>query len=158
MNVELYERIWMGMAVVLLALFVGTIVVTATTQAIAPPSHMETIDPQNIANYPEFANPSVAVQPDGSVRVSVLAQMFSFQPDPIEVPANRPVTFRITSSDVIHGFEVVGTNAQAMAMPGYVSQFTVTFNKPGTYAIGCNEYCGLMHHNMVGKLIVKESQ
>ena len=158
MNVELYERIWMGMAVVLLALFVGTILVTATTQAMAPPSHMETIDPQNIANYPEFANPSVAVQPDGSVRVSILAQMFSFQPAPIDVPPNRPVTFRLTSSDVIHGFEVVGTNAHAMAMPGYVSQFTVTFKKPGTYTIGGNEYCGLMHHNMVGKLIVKESQ
>jgi len=22
--------------------------------------------------------------------------------------------------------------------------------------IGCNEYCGTMHHNMVGKLIVKK--
>jgi cytochrome c oxidase subunit 2 len=96
------------------------------------------------------------VQPDGSVSASIVAQMFSFSPDPIEVPVNRPVKFRITSADVIHGFEVVGTNAQAMAIPGYVSQFTVTFTKPGTYAIGCNEYCGLMHHTMVGKLIVKE--
>jgi cytochrome c oxidase subunit 2 len=145
----------MWMAVVLLALFVGTIVVTATSQAIAPPSHMETIDPQNLANYPEFANPAVTVQPDGSVRASIVAQMFSFSPDPIEVPANRPVTFRITSADVIHGFEVVGTNAQAMAIPGYVSQFTLTFKTPGTYTIGCNEYCGLAHHTMVGKLIVK---
>jgi cytochrome c oxidase subunit 2 len=156
MNVEFYERIWMWMAVVLLALFVGTILVTATSQAVHPPSHMETIDPQNLANYPEFANPAVTVQPDGSVSASIVAQMFSFSPDPIEVPVNRPVKFRITSADVIHGFEVVGTNAQAMAIPGYVSQFTVTFTKPGTYAIGCNEYCGLMHHTMVGKLIVKE--
>jgi cytochrome c oxidase subunit 2 len=67
------------------------------------------------------------------------------------------VTFRITSSDVMHGFEIVGLNANTMAIPGYVSQFTITFTKPGEYLIGCNEYCGLLHHNMVGKLIVKET-
>jgi cytochrome c oxidase subunit 2 len=81
--------------------------------------------------------------------------MFAFGPDPIEVPANRPVTFRITSGDVLHGFQVIGTNANAMAIPGYVSQFTVSFSKPGEYVIACHEYCGLMHHQMVGKLIVK---
>ena len=87
--------------------------------------------------------------------VSVIASLYSFGPDPIEVPANQPVTFRITSSDVIHGFEVVGTNANAMAIPGYVSQFTFTFARPGEYLIACNEYCGTMHHAMTGKLIVR---
>ena len=156
MNVEFYERIWMWMAVALLVIFVGTIVVTASSEAIHPPSHIETVDPASLASNPEFSNPSVTTRPDGSVVVSVVAQMFSFSPDPIEVPANREITFRITSSDVIHGFEIVGTNANAMAIPGYVSQFTVSFNKPGTYIVGCNEYCGLLHHTMVGKLIVKE--
>ena len=51
---------------------------------------------------------------DGSVTAVVVAGMFSFAPDPIEVPAGKPVTFRLTSRDVIHGFEVVGTNANAM--------------------------------------------
>jgi cytochrome c oxidase subunit 2 len=41
-----------------------------------------------------------------------------------------------------------------MAVPGYVSQFTVTF-PPGEYVIACNEYCGIAHHVMVGKLIAK---
>jgi cytochrome c oxidase subunit 2 len=56
---------------------------------------------------------------------------------------------------VIHGFEIAGTNANAMAIPGYVSQFTITFPKSGEYQIVCNEYCGLLHHMMSGKLIVK---
>ncbi len=155
MNVAFYERIWMWAAAALLTLFLGTIVMTAASDADRPPSHMETIDPQNLANDREFSHPGVKVQPDGSVIVSIVAQMFSFSPDPIEVPANTPVTFRITSGDVVHGFEVVGTNANAMAIPGYVSQFTVTF-KPGEYTIGCNEYCGILHHTMVGKLVVKE--
>jgi cytochrome c oxidase subunit 2 len=156
MNVEFYERIWMWAAVVLLVLFVGTILVTATGEAIRPPSHMETIDPGALADSPEFGNPAVTVRPDGSVVVSIVAQMFSFSPNPIEVPANRPVTFRLTSADVDHGFEIVGTNANAMVLPGYVSQFTMTFSRPGEYTIGCNEYCGLLHHNMTGTLLVKD--
>jgi cytochrome c oxidase subunit II len=158
MNVEFYERIWMWLAVVVLAVFAGVVLLSAGVAAVHAPSHMETVDPQALKQYPEFARPAVRSQPDGSVVVSVVASMYSFAPDPIEIPANKPVTFRITSEDVVHGFEVAGTNANAMAIPGYVSQFTMTFPKPGEYLIGCNEYCGLAHHNMVGKLIVKEAQ
>ena len=156
MNVEFYEKMWMWAAAGLIAIFLGTIFLVAGTEAVHPPSHMETLDPTKLASHPEFGNPRVRMQPDGSVFVTVVAGMFSFSPDPIEVPAKRPVTFRITSADVIHGFEVAGTNANAMAIPGYVSQFTVTFAKAGEYVVACNEYCGLLHHGMVGKLVVKE--
>jgi cytochrome c oxidase subunit 2 len=67
------------------------------------------------------------------------------------------VIFRLTSGDVIHGLQVAGTNVNAMAVPGYVSQFSYTFRKPGEYLITCHEYCGLVHHAMVGKLIVREA-
>jgi len=154
-NVELYERIWMWAAGALIVIFLGAIFLAAGLHAVHPPSHVETVDPTALSTHPEFANPEVGARPDGSVVVAVVAQMFGFSPDPIEVPANRPVTFRLTSADVIHGFEVVGTNANAMAIPGYVSQFTLTFAKPGEYIIVCNEYCGTLHHNMVGRLIVK---
>lgn len=156
MHVDLYERIWMWAASALIVLFLGAILLMAGLHAVQPPSHMETIDPTTLASDPEFGHPGVKVNPDGSAVASVQAAMFFFDPDPIEVPANKPVTFRLTSADVIHGFEVVGTNANAMAIPGYVSQFTITFPRAGEYVIACNEYCGTMHHNMVGKLIVKE--
>jgi cytochrome c oxidase subunit 2 len=153
--VELYERIWMWIGAGIIVLFLGSILVPAVTMAVHPPSHIETLDPTTLSTHPEFAAGAVTTHPDGRIVVSVVANMFSFGPDPIEVPANRPVTFRVTSGDVIHGFEVIGTNANAMAIPGYVSQFTITFPKPGEYVIACHEYCGLMHHAMVGKLIVR---
>jgi cytochrome c oxidase subunit II len=155
-NVSFYERIWMWAAAALIAVFLGTILLMTGVSAIQPPSHVETLDPTKLGDHPEFGNPGVHVRPDGSVVVSIVAQMFSFTPDPIEIPADRPVTFRLTSGDVIHGFEIVGTNANSMAIPGYVSQFTVTFARPGEYLIVCNEFCGLLHHNMVGKLVVKK--
>ena len=154
MHVELYERIWMWAAGVLIVAFLGAILLTTATQAVQPPSHLETVDPTTLATHPEFGTPAVARRPDGSVVVTVVASMFDFGPD-IEVPAHAPVTFRLTSADVVHGFEIVGTNANAMAVPGYVSQFTVTFDAPGEHTIACNEYCGLSHHAMVGKVIVK---
>jgi cytochrome c oxidase subunit 2 len=155
MHVELYERIWMWIGAAIVALFLAGIFGPAVTMAIHPPSHIETINPETLSTSPEFANGAVTTGPDGRVVVSVIASMFSFGPDPIEVPVNQPVTFRVTSSDVLHGFEVVGTNANAMAIPGYVSQFTATFPKAGEYIVACHEYCGLAHHAMVGKLIVK---
>ena len=155
MHVELYERFWMWAAAVLVALFLGVIIVPAALQAIQPPSHIETVDPTALAEHHEFANPSVSTSADGRITASVVASMFSFAPDPIVVPANQPVTFRVTSADVVHGFQVVGTNGNAMAIPGYVSQFTLTFPRPGEYLITCNEYCGVLHHAMVGKVVVQ---
>ncbi len=155
MHVELYERIWMWAATALIGLFVGTIVVTVAVQAIEPPSHVETVDPATLATHPEFGRPAVTTRQDGSIVVPVVTSMYAFAPDPIEVPAHVPVTFRITSADVMHGFQIVGTNANAMAVPGYVSQFTVTFARTGEYTLACNEYCGLMHHAMVAKVVVK---
>ena len=154
MNVELYEKIWMWMAGGLLGVFLGAIFLMAGLQAVAPPGHVETVDPATLSTHPEFGRPSVTAGPDGGVTVSVVATMFEFNPSPIRVPVNRPVTFRLTSSDVIHGFEVANTNANVMAIPGYVTQFTLTFHDAGEYVIACNEYCGLQHHAMVGKLIV----
>jgi len=158
MHVDLYERIWMWAAGALIVLFLAAIGVTATMQAIAPPSHLETLDPTKLDTHPEFSSPGVKVLPDGRVVVSVVAATFSFTPDPIEVPAGRPITFRVTSADVLHGFQIVGTNANTMAVPGYVSQFTVTFENPGEYLLACNEYCGVMHHAMTGKVIVKRER
>lgn len=156
MNVELYEKIWMWASALLLVLFVGAIVITTGAMAVQPPSHMETVDPTTLSSNPEF-DPGVKKSADGGVTVVVVASDYSFAPDPIEVPSGKPVTFRITSSDVIHGFHVLGTNANTMVIPGYVSQFTVTF-APGQYTIGCNEYCGIAHHTMVGTLVAKEAK
>src|SRR6476660_838206 len=101
MNVDLYERIWMWLASALIVIFIATIAVTTGVEAIQPPSHLETIDPEAIDANPEFGNPKVTIQNDGSAVVSVVAAMFSFTPDPIEIPAGKPITFRVTSRDVI---------------------------------------------------------
>jgi cytochrome c oxidase subunit 2 len=155
MKVDLYEKIWMWAAAVLIGAFLGAIVFTAGSHAVRPPSHIETIDPEAVYDSEEFSRPGVEVLADGRIVVSIVAEMFLFDPDEIRVPARRPITFRLTSPDVIHGFDIVGTNANAMVIPGYITEFTVSF-RPGEYLIACHEYCGLLHHEMQGMLIAEE--
>ena len=68
MHVEFYEKIWMWAAAALLVLFVGILVLSAVSQAIHPPSHVETIDPQTLSTNADF-QPGVALQPDGGATV-----------------------------------------------------------------------------------------
>ena len=156
MNVALYEKIWMWAAAGLIAAFLVTLTVGLAGSSLQPPSHVETIDPTKVDADPRFAQPGVTVTERG-VTVVVVASLYAFVPDGARIPANRPVTFRITSRDVTHGFQIVGTNGNTMVVPGYVSQFTTTFREPGEYLVLCNEYCGIGHHNMHGTLIVEEA-
>lgn len=156
MHVDLYERFWMWAAIGIIVIFLGSIAFTTFGQAIQPPSHIETIDPDSVRSDEEFGTPGVTINADGSATVVVQAFMFAFLPNEIHVPRARPVTFRLTSPDVIHGFEIVQTNGNTMVVPGYVSQFTTSFSRAGEYLIVCNEFCGLGHHVMSAKLIVED--
>ncbi len=157
MKIDAYEKAWMWGAAALLVLFVSALLYSAGAHAVHPPSHVETLDPTTVDSHPEFGNPGVRPNADGGVTAVIAIRMYSFAPSEIRVPAGVPVKFRITSSDVIHGFQIVRTNANSMVIPGYVSQFTMTFQWPGEYLIVCNEFCGLGHHLMQAKLIVEEA-
>ena len=153
MNVDLYEKIWMYGTAGMLTLFFGSLAVSAVGQQMQPPSHVETINPAKALSDPRFATRGVWQDDQGGVHVTVVGMMFVWLPDHVTVPSDTPVTFHLTSTDVIHGYQIVRTNGQSMAIPGYVSQFTTQF-APGEYLIACNEYCGLGHHAMAGRLTV----
>lgn len=74
------------------------------------------------------------------------------------LPVGVPIEFRVTSSDVNHGFAIYAPDdrivTQTQAMPGYVNKILYTFKEPGTYKIQCLEYCGLAHHVMTAQLEV----
>jgi cytochrome c oxidase subunit 2 len=153
MNVDLYERIWMWGVGVMLALFFGSTAVAAFGRQIHPPSHVETIDPTKALSDSRFRRQGVSVDASGRVHATVVGLMFAWLPGELTLPAETPVTFHLTSSDVVHGYQIVRTNGQSMVIPGYVSQFTTQF-AAGEYLVACNEYCGVGHHTMAAKLHV----
>ena len=105
-----------------------------------------------------FFTPYGESAPPGSQVVDVRAQQFSFSIDPGTIRAGEPVEFRLTSSDVNHGFGVYTEDdefvLQAQVVPDGVTNVVHTFDDPGVYKVLCLEYCGLNHHGMVGQFEV----
>ena len=157
MNIDFYERIWMWAAGVIIAMFITVIGMTTVVYGLHPPSHVETIEPSKVFSDSRFSKVGQPVEmPDGTLEVQMVGLMFAFAPAEVRVPAGRRIRFRLTSTDVTHGFLIAGTNANTMLVPGYISQFTTVFDKPGDYLIVCHEFCGNGHHVMSGRLIVEE--
>ena len=155
MNIHTYERLWLAGAMVLIVGFVATITYGSVGLGIVMIDDDEDVlAPDEIDEDERFADPGVEQVGDDEFEAHVVALTFIYQPDSIEIPANREVTFHVTSRDVIHSFTVVGTNVNTMVVPGEVSTMTVEFEEPGEYGIVCNEYCGAQHHDMEAELVV----
>ncbi len=87
----------------------------------------------------------------------IMAARFTFFPDPIVLKAGYTSKLRISSVDVLHGYSIVGggQNLNLEIAPEHVFAMSLKPDKPGTYLIVCNEYCGLGHHGMKGHIIVE---
>jgi cytochrome c oxidase subunit 2 len=163
LNIHIHplERKWIYAASAVIAIFLGSILLTALFGGIHPPGHMEVIDSSRLHLEGEFAEDKLGVktESDGSVRVTLVAARYGFYPRDIEVPADTPITFRIASADVMHGMHAPMTNLSTMVVPGYVSTVKTQFPKPGEYPMLCNEYCGMGHDHMWSRMTVvsKES-
>ncbi len=154
MHVDRYEKRWMIATGITLAVFVLAIAVTAVVGGIELPGVSGRIAPSTVESAPPFANPGVRQLGPGRYEVFIRAQTWAFFPNELHVPAGSSVTFHLTSPDVLHGFYVEGTNLHMMVLPGHVSTLTATFGKPGSHQFWCDEYCGLGHQLMSGRLVV----
>lgn len=132
------------------------ILYAALAMHINPPSNREYVDPKILHLSAEFteANLGTRVDPNGRVVARVIATQFEFVPNCIVLPANRDVTMRLTSPDVIHGILVSGTNVNTMIVPGYISQVHTRFTKTGDLLMPCHEFCGLGHSQMMATVRV----
>jgi cytochrome c oxidase subunit II len=150
------ENRWVAIMLAMLAVMMAVIVVTGITHSLRPPSNVETIDPTTLHLSGEFAesNLGTAAEPDGSVTVRLVAEQYAFVPDCSRVPVDTPVRFRITSTDVVHGFLLPATNVNTMVVPGFVAEVRTSFSRPGVYSMPCNEFCGSGHHGMWAKVKV----
>jgi cytochrome c oxidase subunit 2 len=141
---------WAAVSTGVVSVIMLALIYAGLVHHINPPSNIETIDPKTLHLSGEFTegNLGTRVAADGQVTSRVVATQFAFQPPCIVVPADRPVTIRLASPDVIHGILVTGTNVNTMVVPGYVSQVHTVFTRTGDLLMPCHEYCGLGHSEM----------
>ena len=144
------ELLWAFGVGIFIAAALSMILFTAFAISVNPPSNVERIDPKALHLSGEFSehNLGTTVGSDGSVTVRAIATQFMFVPQCIAVPANRKVTLRFVSPDVIHGLLITGTNVNTMVVPGFVAQVYSEFTRAEDLLMPCHEYCGLGHSDM----------
>ncbi|MEY3430780.1 MAG: cytochrome c oxidase subunit [Actinomycetota bacterium] len=71
------------------------------------------------------------------------------QPPVLYMPQGERVRFKITASDVVHGFWVPAFMIQIQNLPGVENQLEFTANELGEYPGRCNILCGRQHAQML---------
>ena len=158
-SLELSQRIearWATIMFALIVMLLAIVVFTGVHWAAMPPSRVEVVDVKTLHLAGEFieSNLGTGIDPQGNVTVHMLAEQYAFHPHCIVVPEGVPVTFRATSGDVVHGFQIIGTNVNSMLVPGYVSTFIMTLNGVGERTMPCHEFCGVGHAAMWARVKV----
>lgn len=150
------EGRWLLVVIACVSLIMIMVILAGVVMHINPPSNIERTKPQDLHLSAEFteANLGTRVEADGQITARIVATQFAFVPRCVVLPADTPVTLRLSSPDVIHGILVSGTNVNTMVVPGYVAQVHTVFRKTGDLLMPCHEYCGLGHSEMVATVRV----
>ena len=73
----------------------------------------------------------------------------------LELEKGQTYRLHISSLDWQHGFSLQPVNINTQILPGYEMVLTITPDTSGEQTIICNEFCGIGHHLMTGKIIVE---
>lgn len=158
------ERLWVGLAVVWgLAMFVmisfiwplvGRQQNAIAAHRITPAEFQARVD-QFSTRYRvgEIAGIPVVAPPPGDV--FLMSQTFAWRPI-LQLKQGERYRLLISSRDVQHGFSILmpRKSVNFQVLPGYITEIELRPEQTGEFPIVCNEYCGLGHHLMIGRIIV----
>jgi cytochrome c oxidase subunit II len=94
----------------------------------------------------------IVAPPPGS-DIYLLGRMWSWEPI-LKLEKDAEYILHLSSLDVNHGFALYPINVNFQVVPGYDYGLRITPTEAGEFLIICNEFCGINHHNMLGKVIV----
>jgi cytochrome c oxidase subunit 2 len=140
------ERVALVVAGLVMGGFFAALVYAATGLGIALPTCVSSVAP--------FRQGAVIDKGDNHYEVHLLAKMWAFDPPEIRLPPGADVDLYLSAQDVTHGLYIEHTTVNLMAVPGAVNAARVHFDRAGTYAMICHEYCGVGHQNMAGKFVI----
>lgn len=160
------EKLWMWVAfLVCIGLFLWMVLWHAygrqnpsnVTYRVSPQEFMELHD-AFVMRYKvgEWNGVPVVRVPEGG-DVVLMARQWQWSPIVI-LKKGAWYTFHISSVDVVHGFSLLPINVNFMVLPDYDYVLRFKPTEAGEYSVVCNEFCGIGHHLMIGKIIVIESE
>lgn len=93
------------------------------------------------------------VEPPPGADVYLLGRMWAWDPI-LKLRKGVQYTLHLSSLDVNHGFSLSPVNLNFQVVPGYDYGLRIVPTEAGDFRIVCNEFCGIRHHAMVGRIIV----
>lgn len=102
----------------------------------------------------EEADFPVASAPAGS-DIYMLSRLWEWWPI-LELKKGETYRLHLSSLDWQHGFSLQPVNINIQVHPGLEHVVTLTPTEAGEFSVVCNEFCGLGHHQMVGRIHVTE--
>ncbi|MBI4312833.1 MAG: cytochrome C oxidase subunit II [Chloroflexi bacterium] len=160
----IHEKVWLSLVVVVgLGLFImmpawhvlGGQNSSNTSFRVAPEAYFE-----KTTQWTKGAEQTAqGLKPPGQ-DVYLAALRFAWFPNSVVLRAGVPYRIHLSSKDVNHGFSLhrdgeASQKVNFQVVPGYEYVLTMNFSNPGVYHIVCQEYCGIGHQVMVGKITVE---
>lgn len=157
------ERIWIGLALtwcVVLSLampywhFKGKQNSTGESYAVTPAEFMGRVEKFVAAHKVGEDGSLPVVEPPPGGDAYLLAQMWRWYPI-LKLRQGQTYRLHVSSPDLQHGFSLLPMNMNFQVLPGYDHVLTLTPTAKGEFSLICNEFCGIGHHLMTGKIIVE---
>lgn len=95
------------------------------------------------------------VRPPAGSDVYMLGRLWEWWPI-LELKKGETYRLHLSSLDWLHGFSLQPTNINIQVHPNYEMVMTITPNESGVFSVVCNEFCGIGHHQMVGRIYVTD--
>jgi cytochrome c oxidase subunit II len=157
------ERLWIGLAlawclVMSIAMpwwhFKGKQNSTGESYSVTPAAFMERVNKFVAANQVGEENFIPVVEPAPGSDIYLQASMWRWHPI-LKLKRGQTYRLHVSSTDLQHGLSIQPLNLNFQVLPGYDHVITMTPTTTGTFALVCNEFCGIGHHQMTGKVIVE---
>ncbi|CAK0776057.1 Cytochrome C oxidase subunit II [uncultured Gammaproteobacteria bacterium] len=97
------------------------------------------------------------VHPPAGSDVYLIARLWQWTPV-LELEKGKSYRLHLSSLDYVHGFSLQPVNINIQVHPGYDMVMTITPTEVGTFTVVCNEFCGIGHHTMTGRIHVVDKR
>jgi cytochrome c oxidase subunit 2 len=94
------------------------------------------------------------VEPAPGGDAYLVARMWQWYPA-LRLRVGETYRLHMSALDLQHGFSLQPLNMNFHVLPGYDHVITITPTSKGEFTIVCNEFCGIGHHAMTGKIFVE---
>ena len=168
-----HEKLWLGLA--LIWCFVMSLMMpfwhfrgkqnsTGEAYSVKPADFLERtekfVSANRVGTYknPLTNNPLLQelpiVEPPPGGDAYIVGRMWQWYPA-LRLRLGETYRLHLSALDLQHGFSLQPLNMNFHVLPGYDHVLTITPTSKGEFTIVCNEFCGIGHHNMSGKIFVE---